>query len=123
MGITKTLALRPARSSSASRLLGMANSSGADTATDSSQQSEGWLECGSIAFTPNSDDMAGPIYAKNATCEEAREVVRAVRGGATPPNGFTCTSTLYSQGRSGHGMPETVYECKREGALIRWSAT
>jgi hypothetical protein len=67
--------------------------------------------------------MAGPIHALNVACEEAREVVTAIRGCATAPQGFRCTSAVYPQGTSGQGMAETVYECRRGGAVIRWSAT
>ncbi len=67
--------------------------------------------------------MATQIYAMNVACSDAREVVWAVRKGTVSPQGFSCGSAVYPQGRSGQGMAETVYECRRGTAVIRWSVT
>lgn len=76
-------------------------------------------DCGDIAFTPNSDDMASGVAAKGVTCKYARGFVRAAEG--TPGarfRGFSCTRTARDT-----ALPSWRHRCTEGGRLIRWIKT
>ncbi len=74
--------------------------------------------CASVAFTPNSDDVAASIRVTGLTCALARDFIRdsAGRPGARF-RGFSCTSTAVPNVQ---GMPYTRYRCTGAGDVIRW---
>jgi hypothetical protein len=78
-----------------------------------------YRECGQIAFTPNSDDMAADITAKGVTCKVAREFVRAAKGrpGARL-RGYSCTKKELDT-----ALPSWRYRCVKDGKVIRWTKT
>ena len=75
----------------------------------------GAVACGSVGFTPDSDDVAGEINATGLTCEEAREFVLAAgpRTSAVGPrevtvNGYRCVMTHSED----DPLPAALYECE-----------
>jgi hypothetical protein len=75
--------------------------------------------CGSIQFTPQSDDGASSIYAKNVKCRTARRIVRAVRRGNASPLDFTCRSRGHDP-RNGLAHSDVV--CTRANRRVSWAA-
>lgn len=76
-------------------------------------------QCGSVAFTPDSEDAASEITAVGLSCDEAEAFVR-VAGGLTssggPPelevDGYRCVRTRSEE----DPLPRSFYECTN-GAL------
>ena len=73
------------------------------------------LDCGTVGFTPNSEDAASQIKATGLSCAEARAVLGAVgpRTSAEGPQeldveGYHCTRTQVVQ----DPLPFSAYECK-----------
>ena len=76
-------------------------------------------DCGQIAFTPNSDDMASDITAKGVSCKTARAFVRAADGAPGKRfRGFTCTKRALDT-----ALPSWRYRCVKDGKVIRWTKT
>lgn len=76
-------------------------------------------DCGQIAFTPNSDDMASGIKADGVTCRTARRFIRAVDGNAPKRfRGYRCTSKALDS-----ELPAKRYRCVDGSKLIRWVKT
>ena len=72
--------------------------------------------CGHIAFTPNSDDIATRIRAEGVTCRTARRFVRAVDGHAPRRfRGYRCTRKELDT-----ALTQWRYRCTDGGKLIRW---
>ncbi len=63
--------------------------------------------CGSIQFTPQTDDGASAIRAKRVTCKTARLIVRAIRRGDENPRGFTCRDRAHDP-RNGLGHSDVL---------------
>lgn len=95
----------------------------APSGIDASATASSVTDCGSVTFTPNSDDGTSSITATGVGCAEAEDVVRAVRGGATSAAGFTCESAEQPNGPPGGGMAQTLYTCTRGDARIEWAAS
>jgi hypothetical protein len=80
--------------------------------------------CGSIGFEPNSDNVAGSIQAKRASCHLARRVARGSRfAGATHPApyrtaGFSCKGSPTES-----ALPSALYVCRKGQATIVFSRT
>ena len=81
--------------------------------------------CGSIGFTPNSDDGAFAIRATGTTCRTARAVARASRehGVEDPPDrytarGFTCRGRYVER-----ELTVVLYRCTRGRATVRFDRT
>ena len=76
-------------------------------------------DCGEIAFTPHSDDIAGDIRAEGVTCKTARAFIRAVDGNAPKRfRGYRCTRK-----DPGTALPSRRYRCTNDGKVIRWVKT
>jgi hypothetical protein len=76
-------------------------------------------KCGSVGFEPNTDNVAGQIRVRRASCRVARRVARGSR--ATGPThldpyraaGFSC------RGRTVAGpLPLGLYTCRKGGATV-----
>jgi hypothetical protein len=76
-------------------------------------------DCGSIAFTPQTDEGASAIRAKNVKCSTARRIVRAVRRGNNSPLDFTCRSRDHDPRR---GLAHTDVVCTRANRRVSWAA-
>ncbi len=63
--------------------------------------------CGSIQFTPQTDDGASAIRAKRVTCRTARLIVRAIRRGDENPRKFTCRDRAHDP-RNGLGHSDVL---------------
>ena len=74
--------------------------------------------CGSVFFTPQSDDLAAAIRADGVTCRFARRFVRDSEGrpGATFRR-YACTSRLVDRPDS---LTFTRYRCTKGAKTIRW---
>ena len=76
-------------------------------------------DCGSIGFTPNSEDAASAIVAENMTCEEARALVQTVGaalGAVSGPDmfesgNFVCLRTA----RDESVLPTSTFQCTSSG--------
>ena len=76
-------------------------------------------DCGEIAFTPHSDDIAGDIRAEGVSCKTARRFIRAVDGDAPKRfRGYRCTRKDLDT-----ALPSWRYRCTDGGKLIRWIKT
>lgn len=72
------------------------------------------VQCGTVGFTPNSEDAAGDIRATGPSCDEARAFVR-VAGSRTSSGGpqeldvegYHCVRTRTEQ----EPLPQAFYEC------------
>ena len=74
--------------------------------------------CGSIQFTPQTDDGAGEIYAKNVSCRNARRIVRAHRRGNESPLDFRCRGRAHDPS---NGLGHRDVLCTRAGGFRRVS--
>ena len=75
-------------------------------------------DCGAIQFTPQTDDGADDIYAKNVKCRTARRIVRAYRRGNRTPLEFRCRGRAHDPS-NGLGHRDVV--CTRAGGFRRVS--
>lgn len=80
--------------------------------------------CGSVGFEPNTDNVAGSIRAKRASCQIARKVARGSRSaGPTHPTpysvaGFSCKGTSLDG-----PMSVALYVCHRDRATVVFART
>ncbi len=84
--------------------------------------------CGSIGFAPGTDEVAGDIRARGASCATARSVARRSRGHG--PSGTPGTVFRY---RTRHfrcrgverdtALPSVRYRCVRGDAVVRFVKT
>ncbi|MDQ4132093.1 MAG: hypothetical protein M3179_02550 [Actinomycetota bacterium] len=79
------------------------------------------LDCGTVAFTPQSEDAASQIKATGLSCAEAQSVVRVVgeqtsAGGpaALDAQGYHCVRT----GGQEDPLPQAFYECTKGSQKI-----
>ncbi len=82
--------------------------------------------CRNVGFTPNSDDVASSIVARNVSCTGAEALVRKVgkplgfNGPATAAaDGYRCTRT----GREDRVLPAAFYECTNGTKRITFTRT
>ena len=87
-------------------------------ATSANSSTAAAKRCGSVAFTPQSDDMAAAIRAVGVKCSFARDFVRDSDGrpGKTY-RGFTCTRRLVDREDT---LVHTRYRCTSGSKVIRW---
>jgi hypothetical protein len=81
-------------------------------------QAAEYKRCKAVAFTPNSDDVATGIQARNIGCRRARRLVRRSQG--TPPvrfEGWACSS---KERAMVEGLAHVVYRCERGARTVRW---
>jgi hypothetical protein len=84
-------------------------------------------DCGNVAFSANSENMASDIVAYGLPCEEATALVREVGPGLGPINGlpraeadgFVCVRTSQSD----RYLPTSTYECTRDSARVTFVRT
>ena len=86
------------------------------------------LSCGSIGWTPNSDDGAFDIRARDVGCRKARRVARAAKpyGPSGEPGttfryrarGFRCVGTERDT-----ALPSIRFSCRRDSARVTFSRT
>jgi hypothetical protein len=75
--------------------------------------------CGSIQFTPQSDDGASAIRAKNVSCRRARRIVRAIRRGNNSPFGYNCRGRGHDPA---NGLAHTDVICTKGDRRVTWAA-
>ncbi|HVL31555.1 MAG TPA: hypothetical protein VM299_04915 [Solirubrobacteraceae bacterium] len=74
--------------------------------------------CASVAFTPDSEDLASDIRATGLTCGLARDFIRDSAGRPGPRfRGFRCASTSVN---AVDALPYRRYRCTGAGDVIRW---
>ena len=74
--------------------------------------------CGSMSFTPQSDDLAARITAAGVRCAFARKFVRDSNGRpARSYRGFMCARHRVDREDT---LAHTRYRCTRGSKLIRW---
>ena len=78
----------------------------------------GAKDCGFIVFTPQSDDGASSIMAKNLSCKKARRIVRAINRGAESPFGFSCKSRSHD-----FQLAHADVRCKRGSRVVTYART
>ena len=78
----------------------------------------GARDCGFIVFTPQSDDGASSIMAKNLSCKKARRLVKALNRGASKPLGFTCKSRSHD-----FQLAHADVRCKRSSRVVTFART
>jgi hypothetical protein len=74
--------------------------------------------CGSIVFTPQSDDAASSIRAKNVTCRRARRIVRAIRRGNNSPFDYNCRGRGHDPS---NGLAHTDVICTKGDRRVTWA--
>jgi hypothetical protein len=72
--------------------------------------------CGTLAFTPRTEDGAFELTARGVSCEIAREVALAIDAGETRPLSFRCRGRW----ESGPGLPHSHWFCVRGGQEVSW---
>ena len=79
------------------------------------------LECGTVGFTPNSEDAASSITVTGGTCEEAKafvEVAGTLTSSGGPASvdvrGYRCVRTRSVD----DPLPAATYSCTRAGTTI-----
>jgi hypothetical protein len=78
----------------------------------------GAKDCGFIVFTPQTDDGASSIMAKNLSCAKARRIVRAINRGNEKPFGFTCKSRSHD-----FQLAHADVRCKRGSRVVTYART
>ena len=78
----------------------------------------GAKKCGYIVFTPQTDDAASYIRAKNVSCTRARRIVRAIDRGNERPFNFSCTSRPHDS-----GLGHADVRCKRGSRIVSYVRT
>jgi hypothetical protein len=78
----------------------------------------GAKDCGFIVFTPQSDDGASAIMAKNLSCKKARRLVRALNRGSERPLGFACKSRSHD-----FQLAHADVRCKRGDRVVTFART
>jgi hypothetical protein len=76
-------------------------------------------DCGSIAFTPNSDDGSSEIRAKGTSCRRARKIVRRWERGNKSPFGYTCRDRAHDPAE---GLAHSDVKCTRGDKRVTWAA-
>ena len=77
----------------------------------------GFRTCADVGFTPQSDDIAVHIRARNVTCADARDFVRDSEGRPGDSfRGFTCTRRVIAADE----LPHTNWRCADGDRVIRW---
>ena len=75
--------------------------------------------CGSIGFTPQTDEGASDIRAHNMTCRAARRLVRAYHNGDRTPLDFRCRSRGHDPA---DGLAHNDVICTRGVRRVTWGA-
>jgi hypothetical protein len=75
--------------------------------------------CGSIQFTPQSDDGASAIRAKNVSCNRARRIVRAIRRGNNSPFDYNCRGRGHDPS---NGLAHQDVICTKGDRRVTWAA-
>jgi len=82
--------------------------------------------CANVAFTPNSDDVASSIVARNVPCSKAEALVRKIGGplGFNGPataraDGYRCERT----GREDRELPVAFYRCTDGAKRVTFTRT
>jgi hypothetical protein len=78
----------------------------------------GARDCGFIVFTPQSDDGASAIMAKNLSCSKARRIVKAINRGNARPFGFRCKSRSHDA-----GLAHADVRCKKGSRVVTYART
>ena len=74
--------------------------------------------CGSVNFTPQSDDLAAAIRAVGVRCSFARKFVRDSNGRPGKSyRGFSCSKQLVDREDT---LVHTRYRCTSGAKVIRW---
>lgn len=89
-------------------------STSSSTSTSSPTTVASPLRCGTVGFTPQTEDAASDITATGLSCDEARAFVeiagrRTSSGGpdSVEVEGYTCTRTDYQE----EPLPRSTYSC------------
>jgi hypothetical protein len=77
-------------------------------------------DCGAIAFTPQTDEGASDIHAKNITCKRARRIVRIWHNGDESPRDFTCRARDHDDP---NGLAHQDVVCRRGERRVSWAET
>ena len=77
-------------------------------------------DCGAIAFTPQTDEGASDIYAKNTSCRKARRVVRAWHRGDESPRRYTCRARDHDDPQ---GLAHQDVVCRRGNRRVSFAET
>ena len=78
----------------------------------------GAKKCGYIVFTPQTDDAASYIRAKDVSCNRARRIVRAIDRGNERPFNFSCTSRPHDS-----GLGHADVRCTRGSRVVTYVRT
>lgn len=77
----------------------------------------GFRNCADVGFTPQSDDIAVHIRARNVACADARAFVRDSEGRPGDAfRGFTCTRRVIAADE----LPHTNWRCTEGDRVVRW---
>jgi hypothetical protein len=66
--------------------------------------------CKLVVFTPNSDDVAAEIEAKNVSCKKLRRLIRLIDSG-DDISPWVCTSRVRQDGDRKSGIAHADYRC------------
>ena len=78
----------------------------------------GAKDSGFIVFTPQTDDGASSIMAKNLSCKKARRLVKVLNRGDSTPLGFRCRSRSHDA-----GLAHADVRCKRGSRVVTFART
>lgn len=115
------------RSAATSSTTAVAGSTSTTIGSSSSTAAEGTpLECGTVGFTPNSEDAASSITVSGGTCDEAKafvEVAGTLTSSGGPASvdvrGYRCVRTRSVD----DPLPAATYSCTRAGTTITFVRT
>ena len=75
-------------------------------------------DCGTVVFTPHSDNASSSIRAKGTTCRKARRIVKSWERGNRSPLGFRCRARNHDNANLAH----QDVKCTREGKRVTFAA-
>jgi hypothetical protein len=78
----------------------------------------GAKDCGFIVFTPQTDDGASAIMARNLSCRKARRIVKAINRGNATPFGFSCKSRAHDE-----GLAHADVRCRKGSRVVTYART
>jgi hypothetical protein len=74
--------------------------------------------CGTVVFTPRSDDASSAIRARGTSCRTARRIVKSWERGNRRPLGFRCRA----RNHDGDNLAHADVKCTRDGKRVTFAA-
>jgi hypothetical protein len=72
-------------------------------------------DCGEVAFTPGTDDVAAGIRARRIGCDRVSRRIRRLHARGIEPNGFECREWVHED-----GLTHTDHRCTSADRRFSW---